>query len=245
MQMKTERFEMRLDPGALERVDKWRGRQDDLPSRAEAVRRLIEVGLGASGSDRVKLSDGEKIVMLMLCDMFRHLKVESDIDPEFVEAAIHGGHCWSLRAEYPGILHGHEDSNQTISEVIDVIDMWYCVESAYGELSKKDRQRIAEEASPFGEDVVFRGFDGTNESEHLHVADFLIRHRHLCPSFEGRDLNSHWPMLETYRRMLVVFEPMRRTFGRHGLNTTQIIKLLRAQVHPEHREHSNSGSDTA
>ena len=37
MQLKTERFEMRLDSRTLERVDAWRARQSDLPSRAEAV----------------------------------------------------------------------------------------------------------------------------------------------------------------------------------------------------------------
>ena len=35
MQPKSERFEMRLDLGTLERVDAWRMRQADLPSRAE------------------------------------------------------------------------------------------------------------------------------------------------------------------------------------------------------------------
>jgi len=40
MQQKTERFEMRLDQGTLDQMDKWRSSQSDLPSRAEAVRRL-------------------------------------------------------------------------------------------------------------------------------------------------------------------------------------------------------------
>jgi hypothetical protein len=34
---KTERFELRLDPGILEDVDAWRSRQADIPSRAEAM----------------------------------------------------------------------------------------------------------------------------------------------------------------------------------------------------------------
>lgn len=44
---KTERFELRLDQETLAAVDSWRKNQSDLPSRSEAVRRLIETGLGA------------------------------------------------------------------------------------------------------------------------------------------------------------------------------------------------------
>lgn len=36
---------MRLDPETLARVDEWRRQQPDLPSRAEAFRRLVELGL--------------------------------------------------------------------------------------------------------------------------------------------------------------------------------------------------------
>jgi hypothetical protein len=39
---------VRLQPPSLERVDAWAARQDDRPSRPEAMRRLIELGL-ASG----------------------------------------------------------------------------------------------------------------------------------------------------------------------------------------------------
>jgi metal-responsive CopG/Arc/MetJ family transcriptional regulator len=47
MTLKTERFEMRLETTMIERVDAWRRKQEDLPSRAEAFRRLIEMGLSA------------------------------------------------------------------------------------------------------------------------------------------------------------------------------------------------------
>jgi uncharacterized protein len=49
--MQSERFEMRAAPELLSRIDEWRRHQSDLPSRAEAIRRLIELGLSASESD--------------------------------------------------------------------------------------------------------------------------------------------------------------------------------------------------
>ena len=38
----TERFQMRVSPSFLRLIDDWRRKQPDLPSRAEAIRRLVE-----------------------------------------------------------------------------------------------------------------------------------------------------------------------------------------------------------
>ncbi len=40
-------FQMRASAEFLRRVDDWRREQADLPSRAEAIRRLIQLGLQA------------------------------------------------------------------------------------------------------------------------------------------------------------------------------------------------------
>jgi len=44
--MLTERVELRFSKDLLARLDRWRREQDDLPSRGEAIRRLIETSLG-------------------------------------------------------------------------------------------------------------------------------------------------------------------------------------------------------
>lgn len=232
----TERFEMRLDQGALNKVDTWRARQDDLPSRAEAMRRLVEAGLSTTSQSQLKFSDGEKLIMRMLCEVYKHLKIKGEIDPAFVEAAIHGGHHWGLKWEYSGIFHGHEDNERVVSEVVEVLDMWSFIESGYGKLSKEDKDRVEKEANPFGTHVVFRGFDGNNESEHLGVARFLIEDLKRFSGFKDRDLNSHMPVIEGYRQMLRVFEPIRRNLTGGGLNASQITDILKARIHPEHQK---------
>jgi hypothetical protein len=45
MDEKTERFEMRVPASFLKTIDDWRRKQAELPSRAEAIRRLVELGL--------------------------------------------------------------------------------------------------------------------------------------------------------------------------------------------------------
>jgi hypothetical protein len=44
-ELKSVRFIFSAEPSLLARVDNWRRKQADLPSRAEAVRRLLERAL--------------------------------------------------------------------------------------------------------------------------------------------------------------------------------------------------------
>lgn len=137
--------------------------------------------------------------------------------------------------KFPGIFHGHADSRAIVTEVVDILDMWYFLERGYGELSKKDKERVAKEAEPFGEEVRFPGFDGNNESEHMGIADFLIKQLGRFSQFEGRGLNAHMPTIDAYRRMLVVFEPIRKTLVGKDLNADEIIEILRSRLHPGRR----------
>lgn len=42
------RIPVMMNRSLVERIDAWRRQQEDLPSRAEAVRRLLERGLGGA-----------------------------------------------------------------------------------------------------------------------------------------------------------------------------------------------------
>ena len=238
-QVLTERFEMRLGQSDLDELDAWRGRQSDVPSRSEAMRRLMEQGLAAdSKRDKreIRLGDGEKLVILMLCDLFKKLKVSSDIEPEFVEEVIYGGHYWSLEWKYPGIFHGHEDSMAVLHETVNILDRWCFLEGGYSKLSKKEKDRVAAEAEPFGKDVVFRGFDGNGEGGYIGIARFLVEQLDRFTKFKGRELNAHMPTSEAHRRMLAVFEPIRRTMMGRDLNADEIIEILKAKLHPSRRK---------
>jgi uncharacterized protein YfbU (UPF0304 family) len=235
-QAMTERFEMRLGPSTLEAVDSWRAGQDDLPSRAEAVRRLVEVGLGKSERKRIALGDGEKLIVMMLCQLFKHLKVESDIDPGFVEEVIYGGHYWGLGWEYTGLFHSHEDAETVVTEVVDILDLWSFLERGFGALSESDKDKVAAAAEPFGKHVMFAGFDGNGESEYIGIARFLINKLDRFTEFKGRDLNAHMPTLGAYRRMLSVFEPVRVNLTGRDLNVAEIIQILQEKLHPSRRK---------
>ncbi|MFD2235463.1 hypothetical protein [Phaeospirillum tilakii] len=50
---KTDKFNMRVSPAFLGLIDEWRRRQPDIPSRAEAIRRLVVAGLDREVIDKV------------------------------------------------------------------------------------------------------------------------------------------------------------------------------------------------
>jgi metal-responsive CopG/Arc/MetJ family transcriptional regulator len=45
-----QRVQLVISKGQVREIDEWRRQQPDLPSRSEAIRRLIEAGLKASSA---------------------------------------------------------------------------------------------------------------------------------------------------------------------------------------------------
>ena len=238
--MRTERFEMRLDREMLERLDSWRSARSGIPSRSEAVRQLVERGLAASGRTRDRMSSGEKLIFWVLRDLHARAKGEAvdGLDIDFIKDALELGHEWAIDWEYPGIFEGRPPtSHETVREVCEVLNMWTFIERSHAKLSKEEERKVEAEAKPFGRDVRFIGFSVNDEIEHYSIAKFLITRMGRFASFKGRELNSHYPCLGSYRRMLVVFKPLLDSLtGRDDLSVSEIIDLLKEQTHPDNRK---------
>jgi hypothetical protein len=228
--MASERFEMRMDTDLLERLDQWRQHEDGIPSRAEAVRQLLELGLAQSSSDRAPyLSDGEKLIALMLGDLIKGLNADVETDVDLVKKVIYGGHYWALGWEMPGIFHGHTDKESRVNFVVKVLDMWEFIEWSFEQLGEKDRKLLVEKIGRQGESLEFPGFDGNNESEYLGIARFLVEDLNRFERFKtGRRtlLNSHCPTLQRYSRMLNVFEPIRKTVVGRRLSVDELVAIF-------------------
>jgi uncharacterized protein len=230
MTPKTERFEMRLDPETLNRVDDWRSRQDDLPSRAEAIRRLVETGLSDSDSTEFQPNNTDKLILWMLASLLKQQKDEEGKErAELVKDAIHGGHFWALKWELPSVFHDHVDSKNALSLVVDTLEMWRCIEQAYASFSAVEKKRIETEVGPRAKNPNFMGFDGNNESEYMGIAQFMVEKLGRFESFKGRDFNSHMPMVGLYNRMVALFKPMRSSLIGRELSVEEVIELLRRE----------------
>jgi uncharacterized protein len=238
MQAKTERFEMRLDQDTLRTIDSWRGKQDDIPSRAEAIRRLVERGLEserAPESTELRFNRAELLTIHLICDLLKAPK-DRETDPEFVRQALFGGHYWALEWDMNGLFPTRTDDPTMVNEVMNVLEMWDFIEAAWAKFDSKTKVRVEKEAEPFGKKPMFRGFDGNYESRQMGIARFLIERMNRFTRFKGVGLNSHMPVVESYRRMLVVFEPMRPGLVGSALSADEIIELLSAMKHPGSRD---------
>jgi uncharacterized protein YfbU (UPF0304 family) len=224
----SERFEMRFDKDTLDAIDEWRQQAVGLPSRSEAVRRLVEIGLAGDRSAPHRISDGDKLSLILLTAIADKLKV-NEIDTEFIRQTIYGGHFWALPWEMQGIFHGTTYSEDLANEVATILSMWSSLEHGWKELPAADRARVAKTVELYGKDLKFRGFDGNNETAHFSVARFMIDDMKRFKEFKGRDLNSHMPLVEGYRRMLVPYRKAMSAMMGASMTADQIIEVLNAR----------------
>jgi uncharacterized protein YfbU (UPF0304 family) len=196
--------------------------------------------LAARGKIQVKegtpmtITDGERLILMMLSEIHEHLRIEDGGDSQFVRSSIISGNVWGVKWRFPRIFHDSDPTPEVVTEVVDILNMWSAIEGSYQNVSPEDRAKIEKEAAPYGSHVRFSGFDGNNEAFFLSVARFLVDDLGRFQIFKGRDLDSHSPWcLDGYRRMLAVFKPLRAS---SHLIATDIIELLKARFQPEDEE---------
>lgn len=227
MSPKSTRFEMRLPDETLKHIDDWRNNQIDVPSKAEAIRRLIDFSLATASPNNVALSDGERLILWNQTEIMKRMGGEFDTSLDLIRGVITGGHNWALKWEMQGIFHGEEDSPRTVNEVVDILETWTIIEATYGTLSATDKKQLNEQLEPWQREPEFGGFDGNNESGHLSVAKFLIETMGRFGNFKGRELNSHMPTVDDNLAIAQAFKPMRRKLMGGGLMIADLVTLLK------------------
>ncbi|GAC1315751.1 MAG: hypothetical protein NVSMB28_00850 [Collimonas sp.] len=181
----------------------------------------------------MELSDAEKLILTMLCEVHQHLDIAGAVDPKFVQSALHSGNTWGLRWKYGALYDGNARSDPpAVKEVVRILDMWSAIEDGYDALRSLDKDRVAASISPRQGDVKFMGFDSDTEFEHANIASFLIKDMQRFPKFAGRDIHSHLPSISIYRRMVRAFEPLQKLIGKGRLNADQLIALLNENTGP-------------
>lgn len=184
----------------------------------------------------MNVSDGEKLILLMLSELYDSLNVTGEVEPDFIRSAIFSDKLWSIPWKYPGIPFENTKTPQIVTDVLDILDMWSCIEYSYDQLSDGDKHKLKNDVSPFGSNPRFRGFDGNNETEYLGTASFIVNRLDRFVEFKGRDFNSHCPSLEAYSRMLRLYASMQDNLFMGGvLSVSQLARLLKEQVHPSNR----------
>lgn len=145
----------------------------------------------------MQLSDGERLIAVMLADVMESMGVNRDVDPTLVKRLLFNRDEWALTWEYPGIFDGESPTDEVIKETSDILSMWSFIEFSIGELKGEDAE-AAKSLYP----NKFPGFDANNDP-HYGVAHTLINDLGRWSEFKGRSLNSHTQSsLPRYRDML-------------------------------------------
>lgn len=183
----------------------------------------------------MKLSDGEKLIVLMLSELYEKLDVKGEIEPEFIKSAIFNDQLWSLKWKYSGIPFDESEDPEIVKEVVDILDMWSFIENAYNRLDEAEKAQLEANVPHLGKDPKFTGFDGNNETEYMATAMFLVNELERFQEFSGRSFNCHHPSIDGHKRMLNAFEPIRKTLSYKPLNLEQLTTILKERVHPSQR----------
>lgn len=179
----------------------------------------------------MKLTNAEKLILVMLAELHEKLGVNGQTDPKFLQNAIYRDHTWALSQEMSGIVGDSPDpAPPEVGEVFEFLGMWESIEMAYASFNASEKKQIKEDARRFGNNVNFPGFDGNNESRYMSIAQFVVKDMDLYSHFMDHNFNSHCPMVGDYRAMLEVFSPMCRALGNQHLGVPQVIEILNAGV---------------
>lgn len=166
----------------------------------------------------MKMSDGEKLVAMMLTDLLKRIGGEGEIDPDFVAEAITSGHLWALKREYSGVFSVDETDDAVVSQVHAILGMSRAVEHSIDNLKPEERDTIPADALQ-----IFVGFDGNYETDHYSTAQFMVEKLGMYEELKARQMNSHAPMLPTYERQLRAYNHVKGGAGPLSLENIKTI----------------------
>jgi hypothetical protein len=151
-----------------------------------------------------KLSTLSPIQRLILTNQFRILEAlyprEADYFAQHRKAVEDG---YTLNYDWMVSHLSEEMSEAECTEVIDILNMYRAITFSAQQLPQVDELQ----RDP---NFRFQGFDGNGEGKQYGYARYLIedleRFQELRYGAAHPDLNSHMPMLSTYRRMLATWQ---------------------------------------
>lgn len=163
----------------------------------------------------MELRPADRLIIIMLTDIYKKLGISGEVDAEFISAALYGHHTWALDMELTHLIGGDDVRPNVKTDVLNILDMFSLIERSYK--PQKAALAIADDHW-----LEFHGFDGNHETDYMSVARFLVDDMGRFTEFAKRDFNSHMPTVDTYLAMYRVFERIRDDLStRHDLQLTK------------------------
>jgi hypothetical protein len=102
---------------------------------------MIQTGRGGFGEEGMDLTEGERLILLVLAEIGKRLnKIEDGVDYQFIEQAVRSGNYWALSRQFD--IETPPKSRDTALKVADVMGMWRFIETNFATLSKHDQQSV-------------------------------------------------------------------------------------------------------
>ncbi len=181
----------------------------------------------------MKLTEGERLILLMLCEIHEHLKISEKTDAKLIREALMTGNFWGLDRYYQP---APEVDPKVADQTLEILSMWERLEESFAHLSPSDKKWFEEHASAFQKDVEFPGFSGNFDSEQLTASRFYIDVLDNFEHFKSRQLSrSPISTVDAYRRMLLIYQKILATVMNQDFTAEQIAKVVAAWKHPRHQ----------
>jgi uncharacterized protein YfbU (UPF0304 family) len=174
----------------------------------------------------VNLTNPERLILVMLAEIYEHLGIKSEVDPAFLKEAISTGNTWGITVKMSGLVAVDGDEfPPEVRQVSEILNLWRFLVRAYESFDAADKKSVLAGAGVHG--IEFPGFDRNNESQQLSIARFMVERLDMFTELQVN--NSHVPILDRYHRMLKKFEPLYPgEMAKRELNVAEVIDILKA-----------------
>ena len=184
----------------------------------------------------MKFTDSEKLIITMLAEIYEKLEVNGNVNHQLVKAAIEKNFLWAFNWGQVGFdISEQEPLPKEVVEVFNHLKMWSYIEKSYAELTQENKNDLEKKLSSLGINPVFLGYDKSKEATHYNILKFLFSYCKRFSFLGNRELNSHSPVLESYKRMWAVFSPMLEISDFEKLSIEQLALVLHEQMDPDSR----------
>jgi len=179
----------------------------------------------------MKFTDEQRLIVMMLADIQKELKINREFDPDFIGKAAAWKHEFAIGWKHSSIFDGN-DTPDGFRFVIDVLDMFSFLERANAKLTAPERADLDARVGWSTKGRLFDGFDGNNEPELRSYVDVAINELGMFEDLKNGkydDFNSHGAREERYARMLDAFLTIRPQLGDRSITVDELVEVLSAK----------------
>lgn len=182
----------------------------------------------------MKMTKAERLIVLMLCDLYKSPGEDKIFNHKLVEYAVAQGQLWALSWEYGDLLSADPPTKEQVDLVADVMTMWQVIEAFMSRFTPEERDEIATATDTSLDLIKFQGF---YEEPYRSIFRFMLEELGKWSEFAGRDYSKMLPVLGAELRMLAKYKEIRNAAGfNRKFTPAQIIEILNESTHPENRE---------